>query len=265
MSSMITRVLRSSRSRKTFAGAALMLAALGTRATILAQEEPTKTFVERAREYRDKIITHLESTSKAAAEEYGTVRAKIGEATGASREKLAARMEALGKKWAAAREKLTASLDAHARSVGEEIKRLEAKAAEASGTARDRSAVEIDRLRTEWTVTREKLNAALSSNMKAARDEFAHLKERSATASAEAKARLAPRMESLRAEWSRNREKLAAHLDHDLKQTKEAMDKLGEQTSSKAKLAREKLAKKYQELRGRSDELAKEKSIDDAN
>ena len=100
--------------------------------------------------------------------------------------------------------------------------------------------------------------------MKAAGEEFAHLKEQSANASVDAKARLAPRMEKLKAEWSKNREKLVAHLDADLKQMKEEMEKLGAETSDAAKLAKEKLAKKYHDLRAQSDELAKEKSIDES-
>ena len=97
---------------------------------------------------------------------------------------------------------------------------------------------------------REDGGAALSSNMKAAGEEFAHLKEQSANASADAKARLAPRMEQLKAEWSKNREKLAAHLEADLKETKEEMEKLGAETSNTAKIAKEKLVKKYHDLRG---------------
>ena len=100
--------------------------------------------------------------------------------------------------------------------------------------------------------------------MKAAGVEFAHLKEQSANASTGAKARLAPRMEKLKAEWSKNREKLAAHLEADLKETKEEMEKLGEETSNTAKIAKEKLIKKYHDLRAQSDELAKEKSIDES-
>ena len=69
-------------------------------------------------------------------------------------------------------------------------------------------------------------------------------------------------MEKLKAEWSKNREKLAAHLDADLKRTKEEMAKLGAETSNSAKLAREKLVKKFHDLQAQSDELAKEKPID---
>ena len=93
------------------------------------------------------------------------------------------------------------------------------------------------------------MSAALSSNMKAAGVEFTHLKEQSANASADAKARLAPRMEKLKAEWSKNREKLATHLEADLKETKEEMEKLGAETSNTVKIAKEKLVKRYHDLR----------------
>ena len=87
----------------------------------------------------------------------------------AVREKLAAEMEAHSKKWAAAREKLAASLDTHMHSVGEDLKKLEEKAAKATGSAREQTAGEMEKLRGEWNLTREKIGTALSSNMKAAR------------------------------------------------------------------------------------------------
>jgi hypothetical protein len=240
----------------------LSFSAPGAFAPVLAQETSGKTFVERARESRDKIVASMESAARAAGDEYSRLRSETARAKGPAREKLAAEMEALSKKWAAAREKLTASLDAHTQSVGDSIKKLEEKAARATGSTREQTGSEMDKLREEWHAAREKLGAALSSNTKAARDEFAHLKEQSAGASADTRARLASRMETLKAEWGKNREKLAAHLDADLKQAKEEIDKLGAETTDAARLAKEKLAKRYQDLRVQRDELAREKSID---
>ena len=122
----------------------------------------------------------------------------------------------------------------------------------------------MEKLRGEWTIAREKIRGSLTANMKATREEFAHLKEQSASASADARARLTPRMDQLKAEWTRNREKLAAHLEADLKQTKEELDKLGAATSNTAKVARDKLLKKYHDDHALSDELARQKAIDDA-
>ena len=69
----------------------------------------------------------------------------------------------------------------------------------------------------------------------------------------DAKSKLAPRMERLKAEFRKNRDKLADYLEADLEHTKEDMKKLGEATSNTAKLAKEKLMKKYHELTTKSE------------
>jgi hypothetical protein len=254
-----TRVRRFSRGRKVSAPLTLSFAVLVISTPSFAQE---KTLAERAKEYRDKIVASMEATAKAAGDEYSKLKSEASKAAGPAREKLATEMEALSKKWSEAREKLAGSLDTHTHSLGDDLKKLEEKAAKATGSAREQTTGEIEKLRGEWHVAREKLSAAFSTNMKAARDEFTHLKEQSGNTSADVKGRLAARMDALKAEWRANREKLAAHLDADLKRTKEEMDKLGAETSSAAKLARDTLAKKYQDLRAQSNELAREKSLD---
>ena len=162
-------------------------------------------------------------------------------------------MEAAGKKWAAAREKLATSVERHAHEVHDEIKALEEKASTASGPAREKLKAEGEKLREHWHVAREKVSAALSSNMKAAGDEYAHLKDQAGKASEETRAKLGPRMEKLKAEWSRNREKLGAYLKEDLKRTEEDLHKLGDATSETARAAKEKLTRKLHELRGKAD------------
>jgi hypothetical protein len=259
MSTTTTTVRWFSRFPKALAAVTLLFAALGSFAQSFAQE---KTFAERAKEYRDKIVASMESTAKAAGDEFSKLKSESTEATGPAREKLAAKMETASKKWAAAREKLATSLDAHMRSVRDQLKTLEEKAPKTTGSAREQTSAEIEKLRGEWHVAREKMSAALSSNMKAAREEFAHLKDQSANGSGDAKAKVASRMEKLKAEWSKNREKLSAHLDAELKQTKAEMEKLRDETSKTAKLAKETLMKKYHDLRARHDDLAKEQAID---
>lgn len=233
---------------------------LGGSATAVAQE---KTFSERAKEYWEKVVAGMESGAKSAGDEYHKLKAEAAEATGPAREKMAEKMEAAGKKWAAAREKLATSLERHAHSVHDEIKALEEKTEKAAGPAREKLAAERDRLHEHWVVAREKIGAALSSNMKAAGDEYVHLKDRAGKASEEARAKLAPRMDRLKAEWSKDREKLGAHLKEDLKRTEEELHKLGDATSETARAAREKLTRKLHELRGKADTLAEEKSLDD--
>jgi hypothetical protein len=262
MSTKTTPVRRFSWFSKSLGLAALALAALGISAPALAQAE--KTFAERAKEYRDKIVASMEASARAAGDEFTKLKSDAAKATGATREKLAAELEAHSTKWAAAREKLSASLDSHLRSIGDELKALEEKAGKATGSARDQTAVEMEKLRGEWAAAREQFRGSLTSNMKAAREEFAHLKDQSASAAADAKVKLAPRMEKLKAEWAKNREKLAAHLEADLKQTKEEMEKLGAATSETARVAKEKLLKKLHDDQVLKDDLAKDKALDDA-
>ena len=138
MSTKTTRLHWFSQFPKSLAVAMLSFAALGTSAPAFAQEKSEKTFAERASEYRDKIVASMESTAKAAGDEYHKLRSEATKATGPTRDKLAAEMETLSMKWAAAREKLAASLETHMHSVGEEIKVLEEKAAKATGSGASR-------------------------------------------------------------------------------------------------------------------------------
>ena len=82
MSTKTTRLRWFSRFLKSLAVATLSFAALGTSAPAFAQEKSEQTFAERAREYRDKIVASMESTAKAAGDEYHKLRS---EATKASR------------------------------------------------------------------------------------------------------------------------------------------------------------------------------------
>ena len=246
---------------RSWGGLILAGLALGIATPASAQE---KTFSERAKEYWEKVVAGMESGAKSAGDEYHKLKAEAATATGPARAKMAAEMEAAGKKWAAAREKLSASLEHHAHSVHEEIKALEEKTATATGPARAKMAAEAEALRKHWNVAREKVSAAFSSNMKAAGDEYAHLKDEAGKASEETRAKLRPRMERLKAEWSSNREKLSAYLKEDLKRTEEDLHKLKDATSETAEAAKEKLTRKLHELRGKSDALATEKLTDDS-
>ncbi len=108
------------------------------------------------------------------------------------------------------------------------------------------------------------MEATLSSNLKSSRDEIEHLKEHFASASEDAKAKMCPRMDRLKAEFHKDHQKLNEYLEADLKQTKEDMEKLRDKTSDAAKHAKETLSKKYHELSAKIAELAKEKPGDDA-
>ena len=206
----------------------------------------------------------MESGAKSAGDEYHKLKTEAAAATGPARAKMAEKMEAAGKKWAAAREKLSASLERHAHEVHDEVKVLEEKAARASGPAREKVAAEAESLRKHWHAAREKVSASLSANMKAAGDEYAHLKDEAGKATEETRAKLAPRMDRLKAEWRENREKLGAYLKDDMKWTEDELHKLGDATSETAKAAKEKLTRKLHDLRGKSESLAAEKVPDEA-
>ncbi len=234
--------------------------ALGSQACAVAQD---KTFSERAKEYWENVVTGMESGAKSTKDEYHKLKAETAGATGPAREKMAAEMEVLSKKWASAREKLATSVDRHAHAIHEEMKTLEDKTEKATGPAREKMASEMESLRDRWHAAREKASTTYSSNMKAAGEEYTHLKGEASKATENARAKLAPRMERLKAEWSTSREKLSAYLEDDLKRTKEDLHKLEGATSDAAKAAKEKLTRKYHELRDRSEALVKDKSLDD--
>jgi polyhydroxyalkanoate synthesis regulator phasin len=262
MSTEIRIVKRLSFGRRSLAFATLAMALLGLTAPVIAavQEPEGKTVKEHLKEYWDKLVAKTESSARAAGDEYHKLREEAAKASGPAREKLSADMEALSKKWAIAREKLATSVELQMHSLGDEAKELEEKAAKASGPAREKMAAELKKLHEEWETVRAKMEATLSSNLKSSREEIHHLQEHLATATAETKAKLGPRMERLKAEFHKNREKLIAYLEADLKQTKEDMEKLGEATTSAAKHAKEVLSKKYHELSARIEELMKEKA-----
>jgi hypothetical protein len=243
------------------AGLALGLALAGP--SLARAQEAEKTFSERVKEYWEKVVAAMESGAKSAGDEYHKLKAEAATATGPARARLAEEMEAAGKKWAAAREKLAASLERHAHEVHDEIQALEHKAATASGPAREKLAAQAESLRKHWHSAREKMSAAFSSNMKAAKDEYAHLRDQASKATEDTRAKLQPRMDRLKAEWSANREKLSAYLKEDLRRTEEDLHKLGDATSEAAKAAKEKLTRKLHELRGKSDALAAEPLLDE--
>ncbi len=256
---------RSSFGRQALVFAALAMAFLGGRAPVVAQETTDKTVGERLKEYWDKLIAKLESGAKSAGDEYHKVKEEAAKESGPAREKLAAEMEVLSKKWAIAREKLATTVELQMHSLGEDYKSLEEKAAKATGPAREKMAAKMEKLHEEWLGARAKMESTLSSNLKSSHDEIEHLKEHVSSATESAKAKLGPRMERLKAEFHKNHQKLAEYLEADLKQTKEDMEKLGEATSNAARLAKEKLTKKYHELRAKLEELHKENKVDEAN
>ena len=93
MSTKTTRVHWYSRFPKFLAVATLSCAALGTSAPPSAQEKSEQTFAERARAYRDKIVASMESTAKAAGDEYHKLRSEATKATGSAREKMSAALD----------------------------------------------------------------------------------------------------------------------------------------------------------------------------
>jgi ElaB/YqjD/DUF883 family membrane-anchored ribosome-binding protein len=260
--SKLGRLARGLSTVSRWSGAAIVAGlALGISTSATAQE---RTFSERAKEYWEKVVAGLESGAKSAGDEYHRLKSEAATATGPARAKMAAEMEAAGKKWAAAREKLATSLDHHAHAVHDEIKSLEEKASTATGPARAKMAAEAETLRKHLNAAREKVSAAFSSNMKAAGDEYAHLKDEAGKASDDARAKLRPRMDRLKAEWSSNREKLSAYLKEDLKRTEEDLHKLKDATTETAEAAKEKITRKLHELRDKSDSLAKDKLADES-
>jgi uncharacterized protein YicC (UPF0701 family) len=244
--------------RRSLVFATLALASLGMTAPVAAQETEGKTVSQHLKEYWDKLIAKTESSARAAGEEYHKLKDEAARASGPAREKLVAEMDALSKKWAIAREKLATSIELRMHSLGEEVKALEEKADKASGPAREKMSAELKKLHEEWTAARAKMEATLSSNLQSSRDELAHLKEHLAGATEDTKAKLRPRMERLKAEFHKNREKLVAYLEADLKQTEEDMEKLRNATSNAARAARDKLSKKYHDLKAKLEHLAKE-------
>jgi uncharacterized protein YicC (UPF0701 family) len=245
--------------------AVLAMVFLGLPALVVAQETTEKKSIsEHFKEYWDKVLAKMESGAKAAGDEYHKVKEEAAKASGPAREKLATEMEALSKKWAIAREKLATSIEVRMQTLGEEAKALQEKADKASGPAREKLAAEAHKLHEEWKAAHAKMEATLSSNLKSSREEIEHLKEHLASASEDAKAKIGPRLERLKAEFHKNHQKLNEYLEADLKQTKEDMEKLRGATSDAAKHAHEALSKKYHELTAKIAELAKEKPSDEA-
>ena len=250
-------------SRRSVVIAILAMASWGVIAPVVAQEPAEKTFNERLKEYWAKLVAKMESGARSAGDEYHKLKDEAAKASGPAREKMVAEMEVLSKKWAVAREKLAHTMELHMNSLGEEVKTLEEKAGTATGPARKKMDEEMEKLHEEWTAARAKMEATLSANLKSSREQLEHLKEHASSASHDAKAKLAPRIERLKAEFHKDREKLAAYLEADLKQTEEDMKKLGEATSRTAKSAKEKLMKKYHELKAKSEQLVKDQASED--
>ncbi|MGP0066785.1 MAG: hypothetical protein ACLQGP_24740 [Isosphaeraceae bacterium] len=245
--------------------ATLAIVTSGMTAPLVAQETAEKTVSERVKEYWEKLTAKMESGAKAAGDEYHKLKDAAAKESGPAREKMATQMEHLSKKWAIAREKLATSVELHMNSLHDELQELKEKADKSTGPAREKMAAEMEKLHEQWTAARAKTEATLSANLHSSREEIEHLKEHAAGAAKDAKAKLAPRMERLKAEFRKNRDKLADYLEADLEHTKEDMKKLGEATSNAAKDAKEKLMKKYHELTAKSEELAKEKSADETD
>jgi uncharacterized protein YicC (UPF0701 family) len=244
--------------------ATLAFASLGVTATVAGQETADRTVRQRLKEYWEKLIAKAESSAKAAGDEYHKLKDEAARASGPARATLAAELEALGKKWARAREKLAHSVELHMNSLGDEVKELEEKAHKATGPARAKMAAELEKLHEEWGAARAKMEATLTANMKSSREEIAHLKEHISGATKDAKAKLGPRMERLKHEFHKDREKLVDYLEADLKQTEEDMKKLGGATSDAAKRAMEKLSKKAHELKEKIEHLHKERLAEDS-
>ena len=129
-------VPRFSFGRQSLVFATLAIVACGVTAPVVAQETAEKTVGERLKDYWDKLIAKMESSSKAAGDEYHKLKDEAAKESGPAREKLAAEMERISKKWAIAREKLATSIELRMNSLHEDIHELEEKADKATGPAR---------------------------------------------------------------------------------------------------------------------------------
>jgi uncharacterized protein YicC (UPF0701 family) len=223
-----------------------------------AQQGSGEGVIEHLHEYWEKVLARLDSAAKSAGDEYHKLKDKAAQASGPSREKLAEEMETLSKKWAIAREKLATSLELHMNSLGDELKSLEEKAAAATGAEREKMGPRLEKLRDRWNAARTKLEATLSANLKSSREEIDHLKEHGSQLVGDAKVKVGPRMERLKVEINKNREKLAEFFESDLKRTKEDIAKLGAASTDAAKAAKEKLSRRYRELQAKIQDLAKD-------
>jgi polyhydroxyalkanoate synthesis regulator phasin len=245
--------------------ATLAAASLGMTPTVLGQEETAdRTVRQRIKEYWDRLIAKAESSARSAGDEYRKLKDEAAKASGPAREKMAAEMDALSRKWARAREKLAHSTESRMNWLGEEVKALEEKAGKATGSAREKLAAEREKLHGEWQAARAKMEATLSANLNSSRDEIEHLKEHVADATDRAKAKLRPRMERLKSEFHKDREKLAEYLEADLKQTEEDVERLRGATSNAARHAMETLSKKAHDLKEKIEKLHKERLAEES-
>jgi ElaB/YqjD/DUF883 family membrane-anchored ribosome-binding protein len=258
MSKATSLALRSSFCRHAVVFATLAMASSGMAIAVVGQEAAEQTVGERLKEYWHRTIARMESSARAAGDEYHKVKDEAASASGPAREKLVERMEGLSRKWAIAREKLATSVELHMHSLGEEYASLEGKARTSTGSAREKIDAEMEKLHEDWLGARAKMEATLSSNLKSSHEEIEHLKEHLSGASEGARAKLGPRMERLKAEFHKDREKLGEYLEADLKRTRDEMEKIGQGTSNNARRAREKLSKKFQELRAKLEEFHRE-------
>jgi uncharacterized protein YicC (UPF0701 family) len=250
--------------RRSLVLATLAMISLGMTVTVTGQETEDRTVRQRLKEYWEKLIARTESSARAAGDEYHRLKDEAARASGPAREKMAAELETLSKKWARAREKLAHSAELRMESLGHEVKTLEEKADRATGAARARMAAELEKLHEDWSEARAKMEATLSANLKSSRDEIDHLKVHVSDATGDAKAKLRPRMERLKAEFHKNREKLADYLESDLKRTEQDLRKLRGATSDAAKRSLEKLTKKSHELKAKIEQLHKERLAEES-
>jgi hypothetical protein len=250
--------------RRCLVLAALAVVSLGVTASVARQETEDTTVRHRIKEYWDRLIAKAESGARSAGDEYHKLRDEAARASGPAREKMAAEMEALSSKWARAREKLAHSIEIQMTSLGDEVKALEEKAGKATGTARAKLAAEREKLHEDWLAARAKLEATLSANMKSSRDQLEHLKEHVSSATEASRAKLRPRMERLRADFHKDREKLVEFLEADLKRTEEDLEKLRGATSDAAHRAMETLSRKAHDLKERIEALHKERVAEDS-
>jgi hypothetical protein len=255
----------SSFGRNSLVLATLAVASLGVTATVAGQEETAdRTVRQRLKEYWDRLIAKAEASARATGDEYHKLKDEAAKASGPAREKMAAEMDVLSRKWSRAREKLAHSTEARMNWLGEEVKVLEEKAGKATGSARAKLAAEREKLHEEWQGARAKMEATLSANLKSSGDEIEHLKEHVSSATDNAKAKLRPRMDRLKAEFHKDREKLAEYLEADLKQTEEDLEKLRGATSDAAHRAAETLSKKAHDIKEKIEKLHKERLAEES-
>jgi F0F1-type ATP synthase membrane subunit b/b' len=145
--------------------------------------------------------------------------------------------------------KMVATAETEAKATHEKLKKLEADAAKATGAAKEKLAAEAEKLRAQLAKTREKLHESLEAHAKATREELKELEEQTVKAGAQAKQKLAPKMEQLKEEWNTSLNKLHASLQTHMESARAELKKLEADAAKATAKAKETLGPKIDKLK----------------